>query len=122
MKNNCFEICISNPRVNEYMKLIPNPKTNISVIVQKIIEKSIEEEEFIDIVYNSLNSNDLQKFQNQYKKIFKKRKDFIDFINGDIEETNEINEKNKKIVVNKQQKENKKDDKPKNLGFEEEVF
>jgi hypothetical protein len=87
------------PQIEEYFEIIPNLDKNFGFVLNKIIENSIENDIFVDIIYKTLNSNDLQKFKTQYKKILERKKDFIKVISEN--ESENLNAENKNITKTK---------------------
>lgn len=88
-----FEINLT-PQNDEWVKLIPNPSQNMNNLFNKLIDASIDEGLFLEVVAQSLTVPDLAKFKTAYSKLQTKRAEHI----ADLEMSSGQIERRKTVV------------------------
>lgn len=84
-----FEISLT-PHNDEWVKLIPNPEQNMDIIFNQLIDNSIRDGSFIEVISHKLTIADLSKFKTSYSKMNTKRAEHIaalDITSTQIERT-----------------------------------
>jgi len=85
------------PQNDEWMKMIPNIAQNRDIILNKLIEVSINDGLLLEIISQSLTITDLSKFKDIYTKMYTERAQHI----SDLENPSIHIERKKKIHVEK---------------------